>query len=189
MPTLKGSYHKRNIYRPNLIFWVVMGCGKARFGRKGQKKHLRLKDLVSKFVHWNLEATRTWDFEATRDETSWQSPRTSRQSAIEPRGKLHGPEVTRIWTSRQVIQKNPNRSYMVPNGQTHAVLIIWDHLDHLRPFWDWQACHVLPFSVPKGPFWTPLHTWLKILQRRIATAKTASNQLCICKDFACATDS
>ena len=34
---LKGSYHKKKFFRPSLIFWIVMGCGKARFGRKGQK--------------------------------------------------------------------------------------------------------------------------------------------------------
>ena len=28
---------QKNFYRPNLIFWIVMGCGKAHFGRKGQK--------------------------------------------------------------------------------------------------------------------------------------------------------
>ena len=28
---------QKKLYRPNLIFWIVMGYGKARFGRKGQK--------------------------------------------------------------------------------------------------------------------------------------------------------
>ena len=27
----------KKFYRPNLIFWIVMGCGKARFSKKGQK--------------------------------------------------------------------------------------------------------------------------------------------------------
>ena len=30
-------YLKKKFYRPNLIFWIVVGCGKAPFGRKGQK--------------------------------------------------------------------------------------------------------------------------------------------------------
>ena len=34
---LKGDYPPKLFYRPNLIFWIVMGCGKAHFGRKGQK--------------------------------------------------------------------------------------------------------------------------------------------------------
>ena len=34
---LKGILPQKNFYRPNLIFWIVMGCGRARFGRKGQK--------------------------------------------------------------------------------------------------------------------------------------------------------
>ena len=33
---LKGSYHKKKFYRPDLIFWIVMGCGKDHFGWKGQ---------------------------------------------------------------------------------------------------------------------------------------------------------
>ena len=42
---------------------------------------------------------------------------------------------------------------MVPNGQKHVILTIWDHLG---PFWTtsghWHACHVRPFLVPNGPF-------------------------------------
>ena len=34
---LKGILHQKNFYRPNLIFWIVMGCGIARFGRRGLK--------------------------------------------------------------------------------------------------------------------------------------------------------
>ena len=32
---LKGILHQKNFYRLNLIFWIVMGCGIARFGRRG----------------------------------------------------------------------------------------------------------------------------------------------------------
>ena len=45
---------------------------------------------------------------------------------------------------------------MVPNGQKHVILTIWDHLG---PFWTtsghWQACHDRPFLVPNGPFLMP----------------------------------
>ena len=34
---IKGILHQKNFYRPNLIFWIVMGCGIARFGRRGLK--------------------------------------------------------------------------------------------------------------------------------------------------------
>ena len=34
---LKGILPQKIFYRPNLIFWIAMGCGKARFGWKGQK--------------------------------------------------------------------------------------------------------------------------------------------------------
>ena len=32
---LKGSSTKKNFYRLNLIFWIVMGCGIADFDRRG----------------------------------------------------------------------------------------------------------------------------------------------------------
>ena len=34
---VKGILHQKNFYRLNLIFWLVMGCGIARFGRRGLK--------------------------------------------------------------------------------------------------------------------------------------------------------
>ena len=38
LPTpIKGILHQKNFYRLNLIFWIVMGCGIARFGRRGLK--------------------------------------------------------------------------------------------------------------------------------------------------------
>ena len=33
---VKGNLPQKIVYGPNLIFWIVMGCGRARFGRKGQ---------------------------------------------------------------------------------------------------------------------------------------------------------
>ena len=64
-----------------------MGCGKARSVERAKTPHhLKLKILVSKFVPWDLEATRTLDRKATCDETlrqtSRQPPRTSRQAAM-----------------------------------------------------------------------------------------------------------
>ena len=32
--SVKGILPQKKFYRPNLIFWIVMGCGKAHFGRK-----------------------------------------------------------------------------------------------------------------------------------------------------------
>ena len=34
---VKGILHQKNFYRLNLIFWIVMGCGIAHFGRRGLK--------------------------------------------------------------------------------------------------------------------------------------------------------
>ena len=33
----KGILHQQIFYRLNLLFWIVMGCGIAPFGRKGLK--------------------------------------------------------------------------------------------------------------------------------------------------------
>ena len=35
--SFKGILHQKNFYRLNLIFWIVMGCGISRFGRRGLK--------------------------------------------------------------------------------------------------------------------------------------------------------
>ena len=66
-----------------------MGRGKARSSVGRANKHLKLKILVSKFVPWDPEATRTsdleatrTDLEATRDLTLRQPARTLRQAAM-----------------------------------------------------------------------------------------------------------
>ena len=34
---MKGIPHQKKLYCLNLIFWIVMGCGIARLGRRGLK--------------------------------------------------------------------------------------------------------------------------------------------------------
>ena len=86
---LKGILHQQIFYRPNLIFQIVTGCGKARFGRRGQKNknynNIKLKILVSKFVPWDLKVTHTWDLEAIHDGTSRQPTWTSRSVRVASR--------------------------------------------------------------------------------------------------------
>ena len=36
-PKVKGILHQKIFFRLNLIFWIVMGCGIVRFGRRGLK--------------------------------------------------------------------------------------------------------------------------------------------------------
>ena len=36
---LKGILHQKKFYRLNLIFWIVMGCGIAHFGRRRLFSH------------------------------------------------------------------------------------------------------------------------------------------------------
>ena len=66
-----------------------MGCGKARFDRKG-KKTPKIENFGLNVVSWDLEAGRTWDLEATCDETLQQPAQALRQAAIGPWGNLHG---------------------------------------------------------------------------------------------------
>ena len=35
LTSFKGIVHNFFVYRSNLIFWIVMGCGIADFGRRG----------------------------------------------------------------------------------------------------------------------------------------------------------
>ena len=37
LAAVKGILHQKIFYRLNLIFWIVLGCGIARFGRRGLK--------------------------------------------------------------------------------------------------------------------------------------------------------
>ena len=61
---LKGSYHKRfSIAKPHIL--ESNGVWYTSFWLEGPKNHLKLKILVSKFVPWDLEATRIWNLEAT----------------------------------------------------------------------------------------------------------------------------
>ena len=65
---------------------------------------------------------------------------------------------------------------MVPNGQKHVILTIWDHL---VPFCAtsglWQACHVRPFLVPNWPFWMP-----GTLYRCLEMAKKGTSSIVLC---------
>ena len=46
---IEGILPQKIFYQPNFIFWIVMGCGKARFSQKGQKPL-----EVENFVLWDL---------------------------------------------------------------------------------------------------------------------------------------
>ena len=75
-----------------------------------------------------------------------------------------------------MVQKVPNEPKNVPNGQKHVLLTIWDHLG---PFWTtsglWQACHVRPFLVQMGHFWTP-----GTLYRCLEMAKKGTSPIALC---------
>ena len=48
----KGILHQKIFYRLNLIFWIVMGCGIARFGRRGLKTTETWKFWSQILSHW-----------------------------------------------------------------------------------------------------------------------------------------
>ena len=73
---LKGSYHKKILPpKPHILdsngVWTdrnELYQVKLVSESEGPKKHLDLKKMLSKFVPWDLKATRTWDLEATRND-------------------------------------------------------------------------------------------------------------------------
>ena len=69
-------------YRPKLIFWIVMGCGEARFGQKGQEK-----PNIAKCWSQSL-------FLGTSRRPAHETPR---QPAMRPRGNPHGPRGNPRW--------------------------------------------------------------------------------------------
>ena len=106
MVELKGILPQNSFYRPNLKFWIVMGCGKARFGRKGQKNTKIWKfwsqslfpGTLRRPAHETLRhpmigprGNPHTDLEATRFETSRQPARTSRQAAMTGKELYHTP--------------------------------------------------------------------------------------------------
>ena len=53
----KGIVHNFFVYRSNLIFWIVMGCGIADIGRRGlktPKTHYLLKTCQFQFLFVRL---------------------------------------------------------------------------------------------------------------------------------------
>ena len=75
--SIKGIVPQSISYRLiNLIFWIVMGCGIARFGWRGLKT-----TKTWKFSPWDLKGHRT-DLEGRRNGTS-------RGSAMGRRGAIH----------------------------------------------------------------------------------------------------
>ena len=75
MPALKGILHQKNFYRLNLIFWIVMGFGIARFGRR------------------SLKTTETWKFWVLRR----SGPGVLRHSNMGFRGAAEGFQGAATW--------------------------------------------------------------------------------------------
>ena len=72
---VKGILHQNFFYRLNLIFWIVMGCGMARFSRRG------------------LKTTETWKFwsqNLSPGVLRRGAPGVSRHSAMGFRGAAQG---------------------------------------------------------------------------------------------------
>ena len=83
-PSFKGILHQKNFYRLNLIFWIVMGCGIARFGRRGLKTTETWKFWSQNLSPRGFEARRTWGFEAQHHGVSRGGAGVSRHSAMAP---------------------------------------------------------------------------------------------------------
>ena len=82
MTPIKGILHQKNFYRLNLIFWIVMGCGIIRFGRRG------------------LKTTETWKFwsqNLSPGVLRRGAPGVSRHSTMGFRGAAQGFRGTALW--------------------------------------------------------------------------------------------
>ena len=79
---LKGILPQKKFHRPNLIFWIVMGCGNACFGRKGQN------------TTWNWKF---WSQSLFPGTSRRPAHGTSKQLAMGPRGNPHGPRGRQQW--------------------------------------------------------------------------------------------
>ena len=62
---------------------------------------------------------------------------------------------------------------------SQSFLLFFGYIDHLGPFWatsgHWQACHVRPFLVQMGHFWTP-----GTLYRCLEMAKKGTSSIVLC---------
>ena len=74
-PIVKGILHQKIFYRLNFIFWIVMGCGIARFGRRGLK---------------TTEAWKFWSQNLSPGVLRRDAPGVSRHSAMGFRGAAQG---------------------------------------------------------------------------------------------------
>ena len=131
-----------------LIFWMIMRCGIARFGQRGQKKQ-NLKILVSKFVPRDLKGWHRGFKNSSIQELlhPWAqrllaSPSSVQTSSLSILGK-------KIFFS-EMVQEGQDGPKRVPNGQKHLGWPFWSLLDPFGPLW----------SVDKpamfGPFWSKM---------------------------------
>ena len=85
--SVKGILPQKVFYRPNLIFWIVMGCCKTpkieNFGLKicslGTRGNPHMRPWGN--LRWDLEATCT-DFEAGRNDRKGAIPHPRKQRRI-----------------------------------------------------------------------------------------------------------
>ena len=162
----KGILHQKIFYRLNLIFWIVMGCGIARFGRRG------------------LKTTETWKFwsqNLSPGVLRRGAPGVSRHSTMGFRGAAQGFRGTAPWgfegqhhgVSRGsntdktlqwfIISCCPSRSHLITRdleGWYHedgtdctivtAPLFIWSSVTRLIFFYTIQPTYrsLLDWSIP-----------------------------------------
>ena len=73
--SVKGILHQKNFYCLNLIFWKIMGCGIARFGRNKS-----LKSFISGTAPRNPMAPPL--------ETPWRRPSKPLRRPLKPHGAV-----------------------------------------------------------------------------------------------------
>ena len=82
-PIVKEILHQKIFYRLNFRFWIVMGCGIARFGRRGLVIRRDLEGQRQMINHWSLLSV------APPLETPWRRP--SKPHGAAPRNPCAAP--------------------------------------------------------------------------------------------------
>ena len=122
---VKGILHQKIFYCLNLIFWIIMGCGIARFGRKG------------------LKTTETWKFWSqilSPGVLRRGAPGVSRRGAMGFRGAAQGFRGAAPWGFEARRHGVSRRGAM---GFRGAAPLIKDFSD------------LSFGAVPRGPIWLP----------------------------------
>ena len=99
MIKVKGIVPLKKIFRLNLIFWIVMGCGFAGFGQRGLKTTQTWKFWSQLLSSWDLQGCRSSALQGHLSRSHGAAPRGSRSQ----NEQYHTPLLFKIWGVGDII--------------------------------------------------------------------------------------